>query len=209
MRALGLHVDRVKRLAAGHEQAVALGAAEADVGADFRQHDLADAVAVRREDMDAVVAVADPAGAGPDIAVDVAADAVGEAGADAVERHVGEAAALFADAGAICISAFISPYWGDRDRARAATERLVPGGFHEVFVSADLAVCEQRDPKGLYARARRGEIRDFTGISAPYEAPVAPDLTVDTGQLSVEACLEALVGYCESHFAIRPVNQLD
>ena len=124
-------------------------------------------------------------------------------------RRVGEAAALFADAGAICISAFISPYWGDRDRARAATERLVPGGFHEVFVSTDLAVCEQRDPKGLYARARRGEIRDFTGISAPYEAPVAPDLTVDTGQLSVEACLEALVGYCESHFAIRPVNQLD
>jgi len=115
-------------------------------------------------------------------------------------RRVGEAAALFADAGTICITAFISPYQSDRDRARAAAERLVPGGFHEIHVAADLETCERRDPKGLYKRARRGEIADFTGISAPYEAPAEPDLTVDTGALSLEDSLETLLRYVERTF---------
>jgi bifunctional enzyme CysN/CysC len=115
-------------------------------------------------------------------------------------RRVGEAAALFADAGTICITAFISPYESDRDRARAAAERLVPGGFHEVFVDADLETCEQRDPKGLYKRARRGEIEDFTGVSAPYEAPSRPDFTVDTGKLSVDEASQRLFGYVTGKF---------
>jgi bifunctional enzyme CysN/CysC len=119
-------------------------------------------------------------------------------------RRVGEAAALFADAGAICITAFISPYRSDRDRARAAAERLMPGGFHEIHVAADLEICERRDPKGLYRRARSGEIQDFTGISAPYEAPGRPDLTIDTGRLSIEDSLKALAAYCQEHFAIVP-----
>lgn len=121
-------------------------------------------------------------------------------------RRVGEAAALFADAGAICITAFISPYQSDRDRARAAAERLVPGGFHEVFVAADLETCEMRDPKGLYRRARAGEIEDFTGISAPYEAPVTPDLSLDTAALDVEAACEALFGYVTAKFALETAD---
>src|SRR3546814_2159525 len=88
-------------------------------------------------------------------------------------RRVGEVAALFADAGFIVIAAFISPYRADRERARAAAGT----DFHEIFVKADLATCEGRDPKGLYRRARTGELAEFTGISAPYEPPLAPQLT--------------------------------
>jgi bifunctional enzyme CysN/CysC len=91
-------------------------------------------------------------------------------------RRVGEVAALFADAGLICITSFISPYQTDRDRARAAARQR----FHEIYVKADLTVCEARDPKGLYRRARSGEIGDFTGISSPYEPPSAAELTVET-----------------------------
>src|SRR3546814_3154901 len=80
-------------------------------------------------------------------------------------RRVGEAAALFADSGIICITAFISPYRVDRDRARASA----PGRFHEIHIKADVETCEQRDPKGLYKRARSGEISQFTGISARSE----------------------------------------
>src|SRR3546814_3038298 len=93
-------------------------------------------------------------------------------------RRVGEAAALFADSGIICITAFISPYRVDRDRARASA----PGRFHEIYIEADVATCEQRDPKGLYKRARAGEIAQFTGVSAPYEPPVDPDLVVDRSE---------------------------
>ncbi len=97
-------------------------------------------------------------------------------------RRVGEAAKLFADAGMICITAFISPYRADRDFVR----KIVPEGrFVEVFVNAPLAVCEQRDPKGLYAKARAQEIKDFTGVSAPYEAPASPELELRTDQLTV------------------------
>lgn len=113
-------------------------------------------------------------------------------------RRVGEVAALFAHAGLVVATAFISPYRRDRDLAR----RAAGSGFHEVFVDAPLDVCEQRDPKGLYKKARRGEIPEFTGISAPYEAPEAQELTVDTGQLDVNASLDLLVDYVVRHFAL-------
>jgi len=107
-------------------------------------------------------------------------------------RRVGEVAALFSRAGFIAISAFISPYRSDRARARAAAD-----GFHEIHVNADLSVCEGRDPKGLYKRARAGEIPDFTGISAPYEAPENADLVVDTGTLSIKESVDLMVAYVE------------
>jgi bifunctional enzyme CysN/CysC len=112
-------------------------------------------------------------------------------------RRTGEVAALFADAGFICIAALISPYAEDRARARAAAR----GGFHEVYLSADLKTCEARDPKGLYRRARAGEIAEFTGVSAPYEAPAAPELVVDTGSEPVAASIARIVAYVERHFA--------
>src|SRR5207302_5481926 len=88
-------------------------------------------------------------------------------------RRVGEVAKLFADAGFICITAFISPYRADRELAR----KLMPSGrFIEVFINAPLEICEQRDPKGLYAKARAKEIKEFTGISAPYELPPTPEI---------------------------------
>jgi len=106
-------------------------------------------------------------------------------------RRVGEVAALFADAGIIAIAAFISPLARDRQTARDAAG----DAFHEIALTADLAACEARDVKGLYARARRGEIAEFTGISAPYEAPEHPDLLLDTGRDSFEINLERLVEY--------------
>jgi len=114
-------------------------------------------------------------------------------------RRVGEVAALFARAGMIAITAFISPYRSDRRRARQA------GGdrFHEIHVMADLATCEERDPKGLYKKARTGEIAGFTGVSAPYEPPDEADLVVDTSIYPVEDCLDRLVTYVEQHFALR------
>lgn len=97
-------------------------------------------------------------------------------------RRVGEVAKLFADAGVICITAFISPYRADRELVR----KIIPRDrFIEVFVNAPLDICEQRDPKGLYAKARAKEIKEFTGISAPYEAPANPEIELRTDQLSV------------------------
>lgn len=113
-------------------------------------------------------------------------------------RRVGEVAALFADAGMICITAFISPYQADRDRARTSAR----GAFHEIFIKAGLATCEQRDPKGLYKKARTGEITAFTGVSAPYEAPEAPEMTVDTESLSIDDCVAQIVAYVESVIAL-------
>lgn len=112
-------------------------------------------------------------------------------------RRVGEVAALFADSGVICISAFISPYRADRTRARSAAK----GAFHEIFIKADLETCERRDPKGLYRKARAGEIADFTGISAPYEAPSAPELLIDTDDSSVDDCVQQIVDYVERNFS--------
>jgi len=105
-------------------------------------------------------------------------------------RRAGEVAKLFADAGIVCITAFISPYRSDRDMVRAM---LPSGGFLEVFVNAPLTVCERRDPKGLYAKARAGIIKDFTGISAPYEPPFQPELELRTDTMDVAACIAAVV----------------
>jgi bifunctional enzyme CysN/CysC len=115
-------------------------------------------------------------------------------------RRVGEVAALFADAGFIVISAFISPYRADRARADDAVQQRGTGEFHEIYVEASLETCEGRDPKGLYRKARAGEIADFTGISAPYEPPVDPALTLHTDTESVEQCVENLLDYVERRF---------
>jgi bifunctional enzyme CysN/CysC len=117
---------------------------------------------------------------------------LGFSAADRTEniRRVGEVARLFADAGVVALVPVISPYRADRDRARAVHEAAgVP--FAEVFVDTPLAVCEQRDPKGLYAKARAGEIRGFTGIDDPYEAPDQPDLrlTPADGDPAAQAAL--------------------
>jgi bifunctional enzyme CysN/CysC len=113
-------------------------------------------------------------------------------------RRAGEVAALFADAGLVCITSFISPYQTDRARARAAAGRH----FHEVYVKAELAVCEKRDPKGLYSRARTGEIADFTGISSPYEPPLAAELIVETDKVDIAGCVAEIVDYVERHFRL-------
>src|SRR5262245_26202607 len=110
-------------------------------------------------------------------------------------RRVGEVAALFADAGLVCITAFISPYSVDRARARAAAKA---GGFYEVYVKADLASCERRDPKGLYAKARRGDLKGMTGVDAPYEPPEDPDLVVITDAEPVEQSVRRLLDFVRS-----------
>ena len=97
-------------------------------------------------------------------------------------RRAGELATLFAAAGAVVICAFISPYRGDRDRIRRSLE---PGRFIEVYVNAPLEICEQRDVKGHYARARAGLLKDFTGVSAPYEPPLAAEMEIGTDLLSI------------------------
>ena len=106
-------------------------------------------------------------------------------------RRVSEVAALFAEAGMIVIAAFISPLASDRLMARRAADRH----FHEVYIRADLATCRARDPKGLYARAELGDVKQFTGISAPYEAPLTPDLLVDTDLNSIDECVQKLTTY--------------
>ncbi len=126
---------------------------------------------------------------------------LGFSAADRAEniRRIGEVAALFADAGTIVITAFISPMKRDREIARkAAGER-----FHEVYVSADVETCEKRDTKGLYKRARAGEITEFTGISAPYEPPDESELTLDTATSTVDACVEQLVDYVAAATGLR------
>ena len=108
-------------------------------------------------------------------------------------RRIGEVAKLFLDAGVIVLTAFVSPFRADRDKARELVET---GDFLEIFCAADLDVCESRDPKGLYAKARSGAIKEFTGISSPYEAPESPELKIDTGSQelseSVQVVLKAL-----------------
>ncbi len=107
-------------------------------------------------------------------------------------RRVGEVAKLFADAGVICITAFISPYRADRDAIRKS---LPPGQFVEVYLNVPLEVCEQRDSKGLYAKARAGKLREFTGVSAPYEAPANPEIELPTAQLTVSECAAKIIAY--------------
>jgi adenylylsulfate kinase len=107
-------------------------------------------------------------------------------------RRIGEVSKLFADAGLITLSAFISPFASDRMLVR----NLFPvGEFIEVFMDTPLAVCETRDPKGLYRKAREGSIRNFTGIDSPYERPESPELVLDTSRLSIDECVRKVVDY--------------
>jgi adenylylsulfate kinase len=115
-------------------------------------------------------------------------------------RRIGEVAKLFTDAGVINITAFISPYRADRDQARAI---MAKGDFIEVYLECPLDICEQRDPKGLYKKARAGQIPEFTGISAPYESPLEPEITIQTASEGREQSLERLIAYLESHGYIK------
>lgn len=107
-------------------------------------------------------------------------------------RRIGAVAKLFSDAGIIAITAFISPYRVDRDRVRAA---MANGDFVEIFVDAPIEVCEARDPKGLYKKARAGELKGFTGIDDPYEAPIKPELVLDAAQKSAETLADEVLAY--------------
>ncbi len=114
-------------------------------------------------------------------------------------RRIGEVAALFAEAGLLVLTSFISPYRADRIAAKATSKN----NFVEVYLDVDVEVCERRDPKGLYKKARAGEIANFTGVSAPYEAPANPDVRVNTDKLSVEECVEKIVVH------LRKIGQFD
>jgi adenylylsulfate kinase len=107
-------------------------------------------------------------------------------------RRIGEVANLFAQAGLIAMTAFISPYRGDREKARSL---LKEDEFIEVFVKVPLDIAEQRDPKGLYKKARAGELKEFTGISAPYEEPDNPELVIDTGELNLDQSVSRVLTY--------------
>ena len=115
-------------------------------------------------------------------------------------RRIGAVADLFAQAGIVAITAFISPYRRDRDAVRAM---LAPGDFVEVFVKAPLEVCESRDPKGLYKRARAGEIRNFTGIDDPYEEPRAPEIVVDSTSAAPDVLAARVIRWLEDAGKIR------
>jgi adenylylsulfate kinase len=107
-------------------------------------------------------------------------------------RRIGEVAKLFTDASVLCLCAFISPYREDRAQLRA---NMAAGDFVEIYVRASLDVCEERDPKGLYRKARAGEIPDMTGIGAPYEVPETPELVVDTQGVTVEAGVATVLAF--------------
>ncbi len=105
-------------------------------------------------------------------------------------RRIGELSKLFVDAGVIVLTAFVSPFRVDRNKARDLVDK---GDFIEIHCAADLRTCEKRDTKGLYAKARLGKIKDFTGISSPYEEPEAPELKIDTGIMNLEDCVKVVI----------------
>jgi adenylylsulfate kinase len=110
-------------------------------------------------------------------------------------RRIGEVAKLFTEANIITIAAFVSPYREDRENVR---NLLDDGEFVEIYVKCSLEVCEARDTKGLYKKARAGEVKDFTGISAPYEEPLNPELTIDSSKLSIEESTRTILNYLEA-----------
>ena len=113
-------------------------------------------------------------------------------------RRIGEVAKLFADTGVLTFTSFISPYRADRDLVRKIHEDgKLP--FIEVFVKAPVEVCETRDPKGLYKKARAGEIKEFTGISAPYEEPLKPEMVLETATMDPKVCAAAVLEYLDKH----------
>jgi len=109
-------------------------------------------------------------------------------------RRIGEVAKLFVDAGTIVLTAFISPFQRERDTVRALVEA---DEFIEIFIDTPLEVCESRDPKGLYKKARKGEIPNFTGISSPYEAPIKPELHIKNDKISIEEVTKQIIDYLE------------
>ncbi len=123
---------------------------------------------------------------------------LGFSDADRVEniRRIGEMAKLFADAGLIVMSAFISPFRSDRKLVRDLVEEKE---FVEVYISTPLSTCEQRDPKGLYKKARSGQIKNFTGIDSEYEAPVSAEVTLNTAELNVDECVKRVISYLKQN----------
>ena len=117
-------------------------------------------------------------------------------------RRIGEVARLFAEAGVIVFTAFISPYREDRDQARTLNDE---GRFFEIYCECSVSECEKRDPKGLWGKARKGEIPEFTGVSAPYEEPMAPEIIVQTHKYSLEECAEQIIRHLEANDMIPPL----
>lgn len=115
-------------------------------------------------------------------------------------RRIGEVSKLFADAGLFTLTAFISPYRADRDKVRGI---LGAGEFIEIYVNASLATCEKRDPKGLYKKARAGEIKGFTGIDDPYEEPQKPELVLDSDTMGIDELAGEVMAYLEKHGYFR------
>jgi adenylylsulfate kinase len=121
-------------------------------------------------------------------------------------RRIGEVAKLFVDAGLIAMAAFISPYREDRSNVR----RLLGNGqFIEVFVKCPVSECERRDPKGIYKRARAGEIKEFTGVSAPYEEPENPEIILKTDEMSLEKCIKTILNYLRENKYIQDSNRIN
>ena len=119
-------------------------------------------------------------------------------------RRVGEMSKLFMEAGIIVLTAFISPFRADREHVR---DMVGDGDFIEIYCSSSIEVCEQRDVKGLYKKARMGKISDFTGISSPYETPLNPDLSLKTGEESLDACAKQILELLRSRKVILPASQ--
>ena len=118
-------------------------------------------------------------------------------------RRIGEVSKLFLDAGIIVLTAFVSPFRIDRDNARSLVGK---NDFVEIYCSADLGICETRDTKGLYVKARKGDIKEFTGISSPYEEPQSPELTIDTGNLDVDVCVDMVINFLVNKEIISKVS---
>ena len=115
-------------------------------------------------------------------------------------RRIGETAKLFMESGVVILTAFISPFRSDRQIARGLVKEQ---DFSEIYIECPLDVCEQRDIKGLYKKARKGEINNFTGISSPYEVPENANLTINTDELSIEECVNKVIEYCEQQGIIQ------
>ena len=118
--------------------------------------------------------------------------------ADRIEniRRIGEVSKLFVDAGIIVLTAFISPFRNDRKQIR---DLINQDEFIEIFIDTPIDICESRDPKGLYKKARDGEIANFTGISSPYEAPENPEIDIKSGEISIEECVNEIINYLEQN----------
>ena len=130
---------------------------------------------------------------------------LGFSNSDRVEniRRIGEVSKLMMEAGTIVLAAFISPFKKDRKIVR---ELVIEGDYVEVFCNAPLDICESRDVKGLYKKARSGEIPEFTGVSSPYENPSKPELILDTNTLSIKECLEKIISYISKRQVIKPIT---